>query len=961
MPARTLLISSLARRLSFPRQEEAKLAQPLGETQAHELLAAPQWHDLPAMAPETLAQARSLISNQSGDWWNYFISHRCEWAQQPVWGSRSPALDLLPPSKSASLAARPSQLSKRFMEQRASLAADRFHKRARSNSCRPSETELMHTWPFTQFPPAQGHQASANGSLAADFIETLLAPDSTICSPPKTGPTERSYDGVLRYAEAKLSELHSRLAHIGDRLANCTLPQHPSELFVHSNTYDRINTWLANYHKEFCRIAAFSGGDGHPRRFNYSAIEGGKLGLHFGPDEIKPQFRGIPFIIDGKDGPVRPMPWTPPQQNTELNLSEIWNYVLDSWSGDGEPFEDVELAWELTHQGLSLQSSFEAGVHLVPNYQKFWAWLRVAEEKEEAKMNDFSPPSLLGPFLHLPSCPCFLLPCNMATDQLDDDGNIKPRQTANPGKSGDNVPFDGKCAPHSINGLTDLDAMPPIELFNLKSMTHEAASLQCTGERLIQIAEDAESWYEQIGRLCFDTLLTHRWSTIKGIMRDLRLLFGVRGECHQSNRVSFLLRYAGHREALSAQRRREEAGTLPAASLCFIRLRRHIGMSGRLFSSGWFFDDCGSTVTESFEADYIKAQHSILSRFNISMADGRSVPNLRKVKNKRVRATDSQEFNLLGLRSVVEQPGRLTIGTVKRARYGAVGLGLANDILSGQFKAKTLTKWSSQMAYVASVDPDSRVDLQATRSRLRPLRQSSSAPLRVSASLAVRSLTQRLSQDSGIALQALAAPMDGSRRPVMTVTSDAALDLTASFAGYGYWAWEPGSRVILYGLGQWSKFEMTQINDAAALELHTMNMAVEATAAWVNEWWPRPPNNPSGVGPFCWFDLLQVADNQSAAEHIGNREHASGDAERHLVRRRSQLLRNLQVRVQSHPAVRECISVQAADDLSKGHLTEFKQCIRQLFGDDMIFSELPPVSATTRSLSSTIKFVRALR
>jgi hypothetical protein len=44
------------------------------------------------------------------------------------------------------------------------------------------------------------------------------------------------------------------------------------------------------------------------------------------------------------------------------------------------------------------------------------------------------------------------------------------RQTANPGKSGDNVPFDGKCAPHSINGLTDLDALPPIELFNLKSI-----------------------------------------------------------------------------------------------------------------------------------------------------------------------------------------------------------------------------------------------------------------------------------------------------------------------------------------------------------------------------------------------------------------------------------------------------------------------------------------------------------
>jgi hypothetical protein len=55
-------------------------------------------------------------------------------------------------------------------------------------------------------------------------------------------------------------------------------------------------------------------------------------------------------------------------------------------------------------------------------------------------------------------------------------------------------------------------------------------------------------------------------------------------------------------------------------------------------------------------------------------------------------------------------------------------------------------------------------------------------------------------QDSGIELQPLALPLDGSRRPVFRVTSDAAKDLAAPFAGFGFWAWEPGSKVILYGL-----------------------------------------------------------------------------------------------------------------------------------------------------------------
>jgi hypothetical protein len=36
-----------------------------------------------------------------------------------------------------------------------------------------------------------------------------------------------------------------------------------------------------------------------------------------------------------------------------------------------------------------------------------------------------------------------------------------------------------------------LESMPSLDFFNLKSMTHEAATLQCTREELVQTADDA--------------------------------------------------------------------------------------------------------------------------------------------------------------------------------------------------------------------------------------------------------------------------------------------------------------------------------------------------------------------------------------------------------------------------------------------------------------------------------------
>jgi hypothetical protein len=877
-----------------------------------------------------------------------------------VWGSKNEFQSLLPEPSKPPTARRPRRMSAQVIAERAQAGAERYRARKRKGCCRPSETEEMHTWPFTQFPQAGFHRANANASLAADFLECLRAPDSTICEPPVTGPRVRSLEAVLEYDRLRTQDLNKNLQNIAKRVKAAPPLAHPRDIWINPNTWDRINVWIDTYDKEFERCARMNGSDGMEVRFNYSLLEGGKHGLHFGPEHVRPEYRGIPFVFEGKEGPCRPMEWTHPQENTELNLAAIWQYVVKTWEEGDAPFDDIEIAWDLTHQGLALNTNFEAGVHLCPNYPKLFAWLKTARKKEDSKLQDFDIARLIGPAKFLPSVPCFLIPNNMATDQTDDEGNIKPRQTANPGKSGDSLPFKGKCAPNSLNGMTDFEALPDIDYFSLRALAHEAATLMCAGEKLISIASDAESWYEQIPRRCFDTLCTYRWTTTRGMFRDPRNIFGFRAEPLNTQRISFLNRYAGHREAMKLQRQREKENSLPPTTMVFAQIRRAAGMSGAIFSNGWFFDDSGSVVVESFERDFSTALTGIRKHFNLSMADGRQEKG-RLVKNKHTRADPDQEFILLGLRQVVQPPGRLTTGAGKRGKYTAAGQELASKVSkSASFSQKKLQRWTSQMAFVANVDPDCRVDLQRLRSQIGAPHISLSSTRRKHTALAISNLVKMLSESSGIALQRMLDPLNASRRPLIINVSDAAKDLKADFAGYGFWFWEPASGRVFYDMGRWSHFEQSQLSPAA-LELHAMTMGLYSISEWAAQWWPRCPKNPHGVGPFVWMDVIQIADNSSAAEHTGNTEHASADAERHLAQRRSRAQRHLQMRVQSHTAVRETLIVQAADHLSKNLVAEFFSCMVAIFGPGIECCRLDPPLLAARELKSTIKFARSVR
>jgi len=775
----------------------------------------------------------------------------------------------------------------------------------------------MHVGPFDGHPHVKCHSVHTNASLAADLEEALCADDESICAPPETGPSERTPQGLRTWIQQQRAHDDAEHRAHAARVAQATAAYptlHPRDLFVEPDDWSRICQWFRTYSNELSRSA---NNQGH--RFNFKDLEGGRTGLHIPPTGIKPELRGIQWSIEGVNGPCVPAPWTHPQENTELNLHAIWEYVVASWATH-DPFPDVEIAYDLCHRGLSNYSTFETGVSLIPNYEKLYEWSKFVKEKTEQKLTEFDVPRLIGPFNFCPAVPLCLLPRNIATEQFDADGNIKPRQTVNPGAG--TKPFKGKKAPTSINGLTDtMDKrlFPDIEYFSLKQLSASAAILLTAGIPMAQGATDMEQWYEQIPRACWKTYLQMQMTSPKQLYRDPRLVFGFVCECHSSQRISFMLRWAGTREVLKIQIKVEasyvngtpEAACIPEQAMLFSTIRRSIGMTGSWHNLGFFFDDAQHACFAFFAPMVRKGLQIIWDLFNVSVADGRQLAK-RLVKNKTEDAGEHEPITMLGLQQIVSAPGRRTVPADKRKRYSDEGrsLSIAARTTSRPWKRKALERWTSKMGFAASVNPIMRADLQ----QLRAILGTHSHEIRPSPTsvAAIESLSERIQLQSGVALLPTNTPMDGRTRPVIHIYTDAARDITRPDSGYGIVFFEPKSKVAMFQRGLWTRHEQ-KVLQSTSLELHAMNIALQTVAEWVEPWWPRPPQNPHGVGPHIWFDAHSVVDNSAAGDAIGNTQHAAKAAERRLSQQRAHWLQSNQVRVMSSTSVRETLFVQAAE------------------------------------------------
>ena len=442
-----------------------------------------------------------------------------------------------------------------------------FAQRRANGRLRPSETERMHVLPFmiaeTWIFPQTPKLSHPNNRIAAAATDVIAHPDVRLCAPADTTPP--SAHEAKEWIAAQTLLLHQERLEYERRRSEFN-----GRGFVHplsvTRRWPEILQWCSAYLAEIGRCEA------NPKaRFNYANLPGGKDGIRIPESDIAEWCHGLFLEVQGPAGPVVARGWVDPQANTELRLDRIWEYVLDTLDSD-DPFPDLQIAFELCFRGLSNRSDVRPrGIVLAPNYRKLWLhpWLQTAQKKLQAKHAEFEPPRVSAPSKFLHRIPGAIAVANMATDQLDVEGNVKPRLTLDHGFGGrpGQLP-PGEIDP-SINGNTpqdDLQRFPPIEYLRMERYAKACAILLEANEPIAQSAEDCESYYEQLPREWREAHYQLLCMESAGFREDTRLEFGVAAECHTSNRISFLFTWIRQRETRAQQLRAEQlpvAGATP--------------------------------------------------------------------------------------------------------------------------------------------------------------------------------------------------------------------------------------------------------------------------------------------------------------------------------------------------------------------------------------------------------------
>ena len=875
-------------------------------------------------------------------------------------------------------------LDSNWRDNRRDKLAQLFEKQRQQGLTRPSESAFMNSLPFNPSLCEHAENISTshnNKTFSAPDAEAMATPDSTICTPPSTGPVPGQT--IDDWIAAKHADRNAEVAAYNARVTECTrdgMPT-PAELFSDPNDWKRCCDWFTAYQTEF-RLCERD----NWRRFRYSKLPSGRDGIRIPSSELDPKYRGVNWEVTGVDTPCKPRTWRPPQQATEWKLDAMWTDAVESWhlyerGGTAPPFPDMEIVYALRFVGLTNKSTADRGVVLAPNYNKFWQQgTKFARDKTAEKRRNFTIPRVSEPFDFLPCIPIDLLPRSLVTDQFDSNGKQKPRLTVDPGYGGRHGQKDPNDSDPSIDGNCDTSDpydFPTFEYMRVSQLAHDAAIMMVAGEPLGRRADDFETYYEQIAKEFFSTSSSVQWIVADGPQIDWRLIFGFRAEPGLSNRVSFFIKWRMKLEVDNLQRAWEiSAKRVPPAVHKWTEERRAAGFSGAWSSIGLFFDDVGTVAFLFFIDEVLRGQQTVWTRYGISCADGRlDADSGRQVKNKRQRATPDEELVLLGLVPDVRPPGQLTLGSGKREQYiadGEVALDSARRDPHKRLEIKPAEKYVGRIGFAASVDPELKSALQTLRSVLGASWQSThSVRLTPLIEEAVDQISSRLRQNTGIALLPTAAKWSGEDCPLVYTFADAARQPDAPadrFVGYGVWVWPLASDTIFFTNGQWTKLE--QELDSTALELLTKNIALNVANNLVQRQHPErklPATDTDNemahtakhaiIGEFRFCDIIQVGDN-SATQFIGNSGSAKGPAQRALNAQRTRWLQEHRVRVLSVHAVRDTLGMQGADDLSKGDEPHFRHVVSNLFGRQMKYERLPQVDSAARSSEAALLALR---
>ena len=366
--------------------------------------------------------------------------------------------------------------------------------RAPRRSQLPASDRVSASFPFVSAPkPAVGRRGNPNRYVPAPPPEAMGAPDAKLAQSPVTGPSDRSFSGLIDYVGAYLRGLDDKLlAKRDDAVEAAGLPRLLRPPYMYPPpppggflSADLAVEYMANLRQYWLQrfrdysaqaVQACKTGP-NPMSLNRLLPMGKDLDfcddwlVAYDAEWIRSTAAGDDFNLDvlpdngfvdrtviiraariddwglswdtatsydadsnvmHRSRRVLPIPWADPQLFTELDFAQILAIVTRDWF-NGIVSPDVDIILEHIFLGFDVRSTVERAIVLVANTPDFFSNRDFVEKKTEEKMSKFVTPRLSPGVRGLAIVPCFLLSNNVVLDQLDGaTGEVKPRLTCNP-------------------------------------------------------------------------------------------------------------------------------------------------------------------------------------------------------------------------------------------------------------------------------------------------------------------------------------------------------------------------------------------------------------------------------------------------------------------------------------------------------------------------------------------------
>jgi hypothetical protein len=392
-----------------------------------------------------------------------------------------------------------------------------------------------------------------------------------------------------------------------------TMPTTMQDLFVDELTWDHINDWIESYLAEIQRV---EGG----YRFVPGHVIGGKDGVDFELETMHEMYRRCVWhnggVVDGVYRPGVPVPVDDdlPDSWTQVQVFDVYRSAV--WYD----IPDMEICSMMALYGITSRTACSGTSSFVPNYQGAWRHLKVLQDIQLSKQEDFGLfPRLTETTRQVQYWPTRVLP-RTVVEQEKDDGRVKHRGVTDAGArrsrillarqhqrraktqdvlnsfAAEYASFSSSSPPgeDSPNFCIPESTLREIRWGKIPDFAQAIDILMSADLPCDVILRDFKSWYEEWARCPSEVHLCGNIDSSQGVAYDTQCAFGWGDAAHLLSRCNYAILHVIQCELDTAQHEFDVVGVdtdVKQRMLHWSEYRRAQGYHGRWTSVLPFIDD----------------------------------------------------------------------------------------------------------------------------------------------------------------------------------------------------------------------------------------------------------------------------------------------------------------------------------------------------------------------------------